>query len=141
MGLSQKLEEIKQKPEHIRIRYVWISVLVSMFLIVIIWFFSIQARIASVGEKSIKATGNLQEQFNKLKDSAPSIDDLVKTSGNPAGSSEGVASSAVQNQEPGSGEQSSNQSSQPQTNNPTNANEQTVKGKESVNNNTFPIEQ
>jgi hypothetical protein len=137
MSLSDKIEEIKRKPEHIRIRYVWISVFISMFLIVIIWFFSIQARIDSTGEKDIKATGNLQEQFNKLKDAAPSVDDLMKTSGNSAGSGEGVASGDAQNQA-----QASNQSSQSQTSKPNNNdNDQAVKGEGSVNNNTFPIAQ
>jgi len=45
---KQKLEEIKSKPEHIRIRYVWFSVIVSMVFIVIIWFFSMQSRILGI---------------------------------------------------------------------------------------------
>lgn len=42
MNLSEKIDEIRHKPEHIRIRYVWGMVVISMFFIVIIWVFSLK---------------------------------------------------------------------------------------------------
>lgn len=42
MNINDKIEEIRQKPEHIRMRYVWGSVFVVMILILIVWFFSIK---------------------------------------------------------------------------------------------------
>lgn len=41
MNISRKIEEIREKPEHIRMRYVWGGVAISMFFIVIIWIFSL----------------------------------------------------------------------------------------------------
>ena len=43
MNIADKIEEIRQKPEHIRIRYVWLSVAATMALILIIWIFSLKA--------------------------------------------------------------------------------------------------
>ena len=40
MSLNRKIEEIRQKPEKERMRYVQIAVFVSMLLIVIIWLIS-----------------------------------------------------------------------------------------------------
>lgn len=45
MNLTEKIEEIKRKPEHIRLRYVWFFVLISMIAVIIIWIFSIKATI------------------------------------------------------------------------------------------------
>lgn len=40
MDFKTKIEEIRQKPEHIRRRYVIILVAISMFFIIIFWIFS-----------------------------------------------------------------------------------------------------
>lgn len=41
MGIQNKIEEIRNQPEHIRMRYVLGSVSVSMVLIGILWIFSL----------------------------------------------------------------------------------------------------
>jgi len=38
-----KIEEIRQKPEHEKIRYVWGMVAISMVLVVFIWMFSFKS--------------------------------------------------------------------------------------------------
>lgn len=48
MNLSEKIEEIKRKPEHVRLRYVWFFVAVSMVGILAIWVFSLKANIGNV---------------------------------------------------------------------------------------------
>ncbi len=40
--MQRKIEEIRQKPEHERVRYVWIMVSICMFFLVIVWFFSVK---------------------------------------------------------------------------------------------------
>lgn len=42
MNISDKIEEIRQKPEHERMRYVWGMVSVSMFFVIIIWIVSLK---------------------------------------------------------------------------------------------------
>ena len=41
MGLMDKVEEIRKQPEHIRMRYVWFFVALSMFFVIILWIFSL----------------------------------------------------------------------------------------------------
>jgi len=42
MGIQKKIEEIRQKPEHQRVRYVWAMVAVCMLLLVALWVFSLR---------------------------------------------------------------------------------------------------
>jgi hypothetical protein len=43
MNITDKIEEIRRKPEYERIRYVWGMVLVSMVFVIFIWFFSFKS--------------------------------------------------------------------------------------------------
>ncbi|EKE20417.1 MAG: hypothetical protein ACD_8C00001G0002 [uncultured bacterium] len=43
MNLTDKIEEIRQKPENERVKYVWFMVSLSMTLIIFIWFFSFKS--------------------------------------------------------------------------------------------------
>lgn len=65
MSISEKIEEIRQKPEHIRLRYVWIGVTVSMIFILFIWFFSLKNSFQSIPEEN--------EQISELKNQLDSI--------------------------------------------------------------------
>jgi len=42
MNIHEKLESIRSKPEHIRMRYVWFFVAVSMLFVIILWILSFQ---------------------------------------------------------------------------------------------------
>jgi hypothetical protein len=44
MNLAKKIEEIRQKPEHIRLRYVWFLVVLCMTFVFIIWIFSLKSQ-------------------------------------------------------------------------------------------------
>ena len=43
MGIMDKIENIRQKPEHIRMRYVWFLVTIVMIFILALWIFSLNA--------------------------------------------------------------------------------------------------
>jgi len=42
MDINKKIEEIRQKPEHERVRYVWGMVAISMFFIIVLWVVSLK---------------------------------------------------------------------------------------------------
>lgn len=42
MNLHDKLEEIRRKPEHVRVRYVWFMVIISMIIVIGIWGISLK---------------------------------------------------------------------------------------------------
>ena len=93
MNLSEKIEEIKRKPEHIRLRYVWFFVAVSMVGIVSIWVFSLKASVGNVssGINNVRSTndfsgvaeeiGEQKEMLEKtIKDTQGFVNDMPKSS-------------------------------------------------------------
>lgn len=73
MSLQNKIEEIRKKPEHIRLRYVWAMVAISMFFIIIIWFFSLKAsRTQTASPMDGLDTSEITGQFNAGKQSLES---------------------------------------------------------------------
>ncbi|MFA4817729.1 MAG: hypothetical protein WC608_03370 [Parcubacteria group bacterium] len=70
MSLQNKIEEIRRKPEHIRLRYVWAMVAISMFFIIIIWFFSLKnSQTQTASPLNSVDTSAITEQFNTGKQS------------------------------------------------------------------------
>jgi len=70
MSLQNKIEEIRRKPEHIRLRYVWALVIISMFFIIIIWFFSLKnSQTQTASPLNSVDTSAITEQFNTGKQS------------------------------------------------------------------------
>lgn len=81
MNLQRKLEEIRRKPEHIKLRYTYGAVAVSMFFIIILWIFSISDSIKKADVvKQQNVFDDLQAQKKSLKDATTdvtkSLDDL-----------------------------------------------------------------
>lgn len=76
MNINDKIEEIRNKPEHIKIRYVWGSVAISMIIIIIIWIFSWQA--APQEKKAADDNfGKLKNNFEELNKSADDVKNLA----------------------------------------------------------------
>lgn len=83
MGLIGKIEEIRKKPDHIKLRYVWFFVALCMVLIVAIWFFSLQTDLndlpfkkdqTSLETNEIKQSGlDLVKEIEKQKDSIKNV--------------------------------------------------------------------
>lgn len=75
--ISDKIEEIRNEPEHVRIRWVWISVIVSMLFILAIWIFSMGSLFQGDENKDNSLQlPNITEQLPDLKQVAPSLEDF-----------------------------------------------------------------
>ena len=77
--ISEKIAEVRLQPDHIRLRWVWGAVSVSMFFILGIWFFSMGSLFQ--GEKSdsnqkASTIPNISQQLKDIKEQAPSIKDF-----------------------------------------------------------------
>lgn len=72
--LLDKIEAIRREPEHIRMRYVMLSVLVSMAFVVLLWIFSVYEGFRSAVDQPAGIPG-----MNLPK--APSIDDISGAGG------------------------------------------------------------
>ena len=68
MNLSEKIEEIKRQPEHIRLRYVWFFVAVSMVAVVAIWILSIKANVGNVSSEitNMRSASDLNDVSEKV---------------------------------------------------------------------------
>jgi len=68
MNLSEKIEEIKRKPEHVRLRYVWFFVSVSMVVVISIWILSIKADVGNVNSEisEMRSTNDLDDVSKKI---------------------------------------------------------------------------
>lgn len=78
MGIYDKLEEIRKKPEHIRRRYVWAMVTISMFFVVMIWFFSLKS--GQTAESTLTQqldNSGVTEQLNVGKQNFQDIKDSI----------------------------------------------------------------
>lgn len=62
MNIQDKIQEICAKPEHIRIRYVYGCVAVSMIVIFILWIFSIQVSFHDITDKANQESNAPQEE-------------------------------------------------------------------------------
>ncbi len=76
MRLQDKIKEIQQKPEHIRLRYVWGCVFVSMFFIVVLWVFSMTA--GRVQKEQGLSENQIMQQFQTQKQSMEDYKDQFK---------------------------------------------------------------
>jgi preprotein translocase subunit SecF len=77
-NISEKIEEVRQKPEHIRMRYVWFWLAVSMAFVVLIWIFSVKENFRSINFDG----GQLPEISNPLpeiKQELPSMESIQKS--------------------------------------------------------------
>ena len=80
MDLNKKIDEIRSKPEHIRLRYVWGAVGICMFFILVFWIFSIK-EIFSGMNVGIKSSGScltdFRKEFEKQSQEEPSIKKML----------------------------------------------------------------
>lgn len=72
MGVYEKIEEIRNKPEHIRMRYVWFMVIVSTIAIIFLWWFSFKSKQVEVNTAlenvhSSDTIPQINEQADALK--------------------------------------------------------------------------
>lgn len=74
MGINDKIEEIRRKPEHIRIRYVWMWVAISMVFVIAIWIVSIVAQNKKNSASEMTPDPQILEQF---KDQKKSLEDVT----------------------------------------------------------------
>jgi uncharacterized protein YlxW (UPF0749 family) len=78
MGLQEKIEEIRRKPEYIRIRYVWMWVGISMVFVIAIWIVSIVVQNRKTETTSDISNQQLLEQFKDQKKSLEDTTNQIK---------------------------------------------------------------
>jgi uncharacterized protein YlxW (UPF0749 family) len=106
MGLMDKIEEIRKKPDHIRMRYVWFFVTLSMLFVIILWIFSLKA-LKSESQRAPTennfSSSNILNEFSQqqetLNDARKNAENslLNNSASNPVVPSDGTQSNQTQN--------------------------------------------
>lgn len=66
--IEKKVDNIREQPEHIRMRYVWLAVGVTMFLVIFIWLVSLRTSFLQINTntKSQEDIDNIKKRINEL---------------------------------------------------------------------------
>lgn len=84
MSINRKLDEIRNKPEHIRVRYVWGIVAICMFFILVLWIFSVKDifnNMNSQSESSGSCLTDIKKGFEEQGRETPSIKEIMNQAG------------------------------------------------------------
>ena len=82
--LEKQIVLIRKKPEHVRLRYMWGSLVISMLFIVCIWLLSVRINLlkARSDNSTSESINQIQNQITdiqqKAQDDTISIDELLK---------------------------------------------------------------
>ena len=72
MDIFKKIEQIREKPEHIRMRYVWGLVSFFIVIIIFIWIFSLKNTFENLGKKDINIDKlNIMNNIKENKNPQP----------------------------------------------------------------------
>lgn len=64
MNLEEKIQSIRKKPEHIRLRYIWFSVSICMFLVITLWIISLKAgKVSQKNDLNTTSPTSLEEMI------------------------------------------------------------------------------
>ncbi|OGI28705.1 MAG: hypothetical protein A2288_03890 [Candidatus Moranbacteria bacterium RIFOXYA12_FULL_44_15] len=85
MGIQQKIENIRNKPENIRMRYVWGYTIFFTALVVVVWFLSLAAQRNANREPLIS-----EDQKKLFEDFGTQKKSLQDTTGQMKGALEGI---------------------------------------------------
>ena len=80
ISLASVFEHIRQKPETVRIRYLFFSVGISFVFVVALWAFSLKASFGTFLENDADSAADaVRENARNIQESAPvSLEDLLK---------------------------------------------------------------
>ena len=79
--IAEKIDEIRKKPEHVRVWYTWIAVFIIMFFVVIIWIFTLKESLQR--SAPIEDVKKIQSRIpsSSLTEEKQSLEELFKSKG------------------------------------------------------------
>lgn len=82
MSLIEKIEEVRKKPDNIKLRYVWFFVIICMLLIISIWLISVKADLNNSflkNNEATKKTNEIQKSGSELLKEIEKHKDAIKS--------------------------------------------------------------
>lgn len=80
MSIQTKIEEIRRKPEHIRLRYVWGATAVSMVFVLLIWGVSLSVQKKDFQKNTLGIDDTTLETISTQKDDLQNTAQNIKNS-------------------------------------------------------------
>ena len=80
MNLSDYLEKLQNKPRHVRVFILWVSVAISMTIVLALWIWSLEGLSESGPEKISQSENQKTESLTELKKEIPSLWQSLKAS-------------------------------------------------------------
>jgi len=81
MSLIDFIEKIQQKPHHVRVQILWMSVFVCMLVVVSLWIVSFNYdKVLSVEDQKASISGEINESLERAKKEIPSLKEAIKDS-------------------------------------------------------------
>ncbi len=80
-GIDEKIAEIRSKPEHIRLRWVYGLVAISMLLVLFVWILSMKVSMTPQPDDDTTSIQDIRDTVNDTLQKTPgatSIDDLIE---------------------------------------------------------------
>lgn len=84
MSIHSKIENIRKQPEHVRMRYVLLSVFVSMFFISVLWIFSITTSFTNSNDVVLEPSVESPEKNNQTVTNEPDTNPVPKDENSPS---------------------------------------------------------
>jgi hypothetical protein len=79
--IVRKVEEIREKPEHIRVRYVWTAVCVAMVLILTLWIITLRFSFREAVPADTKAIrDSIPSSVREIESQGESITQMMDSS-------------------------------------------------------------
>ncbi len=95
--IERKIEEIREKPEHIRVRYIYGIIVVFMVFVVVLWFFSF---FTNTRQNDAVSKLNAQKIINDFQVQKKSLQDIENAAKNSINSLNNVSPQASTNTAP-----------------------------------------
>lgn len=86
--IVDKIAEIRQKPEHVRVWYAWASVGVVMFFVIVIWIFTLQENLRESSPKEDVKKIQSRLPLSDMQEEKQSLEEIFKGQEAPAGSAD-----------------------------------------------------
>lgn len=86
--IIEKIAEIRQKPEHVRVWYAWVSVGIVMFFVIVIWIFTLQENLRENSPKEDVKKIQSRLPLPDTQEEKQSLEEIFKEQKAPTGSAD-----------------------------------------------------
>ncbi len=73
MDLGDFIEKLQKKPQSIRVKIMWLGVVVGTTIFFVLWLWSLKTNVVSLSEKNKESSSVFSENWQKVKEDIPTL--------------------------------------------------------------------